>query len=142
MCRQYGFEPLLPIDHVETEPGKICDANLMLIRKAQIVVANLESFRGAEPDSGTCFEVGFAHALSKKVYGYVTQPQTVVQRVASYEASLRAKKSLSEGSVLGLRDRRGWSIEDFGLPANLMLAKSMTVIDGGLEACLMAIRPR
>jgi nucleoside 2-deoxyribosyltransferase len=142
LCRQYGFEPLLPIDHGETDPGRICEANLMLIRKAQIVVANLDSFRGAEPDSGTCFELGFAHALSKKVYGYVSQPQTVAQRVARYESSLRAKKANSEEDGSSVRDRQGWSVEDFGLPANLMLAKSMQIIEGGLEACLMAIRPR
>jgi hypothetical protein len=56
LCRQYGFEALTPLDHCETEPRKICEGNLELIRKAQMVVANLNPFRGAEPDSGTAFE--------------------------------------------------------------------------------------
>src|SRR5437899_958258 len=73
LCRQYGFDPLLPCDHSETEPAKIFEANLDLIRKAQIVCANLDlirkaqivcanldTFRGSEPDSGTAFEFGYA----------------------------------------------------------------------------------
>ncbi|MDP1525155.1 MAG: nucleoside 2-deoxyribosyltransferase [Rhodocyclaceae bacterium] len=70
-CCQYGYEPLIPIDHGETDASKIFQANLDLIRKAQIVVANLNPFRGAEPDSGTCFELGYALALGKKTCGYV-----------------------------------------------------------------------
>lgn len=76
ICRRYGFEPLLPIDHGETEAARIFQANIDLIRKAQVVVANLNPFRGAEPDSGTCFEVGYALALGKKVFGYVTHLET------------------------------------------------------------------
>jgi len=66
LCRQYGFEALTPLDHGETGPRQICEANLELIRKAQMVVANLNPFRGAEPYSGTVFELGYGMALGKK----------------------------------------------------------------------------
>ena len=62
LCRRYGFEALLPVDHNETTPEKIYQSNIDLIRKAQIVVANLDPFRGPEPDSGTAFELGYALA--------------------------------------------------------------------------------
>ena len=65
ICRRYGYEALLPIDHGETLPEKIFQANIDLISKAQIVVANLDPFRGPEPDSGTAFELGYALALGK-----------------------------------------------------------------------------
>lgn len=132
LCRHYGFEPLLPVDHGETEPDKIAEANLVLIRKAQIVVANLDSFRGAEPDSGTCFELGYAHALGKKLYGYVTEETTVIERVATYE----------QRTLPTPEDRDGWSVENFALPANLMLATRMPIVAGGLDVCLKALRPR
>ena len=85
ICRRYGFEPLLPIDHDETEAARIFQANIDLIRKAQVVVANLNPFRGAEPDSGTCFEVGYALALGKEVFGYMANLETVAQRVQRLE---------------------------------------------------------
>jgi nucleoside 2-deoxyribosyltransferase len=81
LCRRYGFEPLLPIDHGEATPERIFQANIDLIRKAQIVVANLDPFRGPEPDSGTAFELGFALALGKKVCGYVTRLDSLAKRV-------------------------------------------------------------
>jgi nucleoside 2-deoxyribosyltransferase len=59
-CSRYGYEALIPIDHGETEANRIFQTNLDLIRKAQIIVANLNPFRGTEPDSGTCFEMGYA----------------------------------------------------------------------------------
>jgi nucleoside 2-deoxyribosyltransferase len=39
-------------------------------------------------------------------------------------------------------DHNGWLIEDFNLPANLMLAMSTQIVSGGLEACLQSIRVR
>lgn len=74
LCRQHGLEALPPLDHGETEPKKILDGNLELIRKAQIVVANLNPFRGFEPDSGTAFELGYGLALGRKLWELV-RPQ-------------------------------------------------------------------
>lgn len=129
LCHQYGFDVLLPVDNNETSPQKIFESNLALIRKAQIVCANLDPFRGTEPDSGTAFEVGYAYALGKKVCGYVSKVQTAKER-------------------LGLSDERpaiddqGWSVEDFGLPCNLMLSVPSNIVVGGLEECLKSIRTR
>lgn len=131
MCRARGFEPLVPIDTDEREPERILAANLAMIRRAQVVVANLDPFRGAEPDSGTCFELGYAGALGKKLVGYVGSVSTVRERVAAHEGRPSA----------GV-DARGWAIEDFGLPANLMLACSMRIVGGGLEAALDSLRQR
>lgn len=137
ICRRYGYEPLLPVDHDETTPERIFQANIDLIRKAQIVVANLDPFRGPEPDSGTAFELGYAHALGKKICGYVTRLDSVAKRV-------ELAQWRSEPPPKGARptDRQGLHIEDFGLPCNLMLAVSTHVVEGGLEACLQAMRAR
>lgn len=134
LCRQYGYEAIIPTDAEETDPDKICQANLAMIKRAQVVVANLDAFRGAEPDSGTCFELGFAVALGKKVCGYVSHFQTTVERVADLERRRIAGDSPE--------DKNGWHIENFGLPANLMLACSMTILEGDLEVVLKHLRPR
>lgn len=132
ICRQHGFEALTPLDHGETEPRKILEGNLELIRKAQIVVANLNPFRGFEPDSGTAFEMGYALALGKKLWGYIDSGEPLLERIRRIEG-------LSED---GKRDRDGMAIEDFGLPVNLMLALSTHVVEGDLADCIAAIRPR
>ena len=85
LCHQYGFEALTPLDHHETEPRKICECNLALIRKAQMVVANLNPFRGTEPDSGTVFELGYGFALGTKVWGYVSSSESLLERVSRFE---------------------------------------------------------
>lgn len=132
LCKEYGFNALIPSDHHETDPKRICANNFEMIQRAHIVVANLDSFRGAEPDSGTCVEAGYAIALGKKLCGYVTHLQTTVERVADMEHRRIAGPDA--------RDKQGWHIEDFGLPANLMLACSMPIIEGGLEAALKQLR--
>jgi nucleoside 2-deoxyribosyltransferase len=136
LCRQYGFEALTPLDHCETEPRKICEGNLELIRKAQIVVANLNHFRGAEPDSGTVFELGYGVALGKKVWGYVASGETLLERVSRLDG-----QDVVEGAPHPT-DTQGLMIENFGLPLNLMLAMSAHIVTGDLAACIAAIRPR
>ena len=132
LCRQHGFEALTPFDHGETEPRKILDGNLELIRKAQIVVANLNPFRGFEPDSGTAFELGYALALGKKLWSYIDSAEPLLERIRRAEALSADAK----------RDCQGMAIEDFGLPLNLMLALSAHMVEGNLAACIAAIRPR
>lgn len=137
-CRRHGFEPLLSVNFDEADPNRIFQTNIDLIRKAQIVVANLDPFRGPEPDSGTAFELGYALALGKKIYGYVTRLDTVAQRVALAEG--RGDSPAPDGDRL--TDRQGLGIENFNLPCNLMLAIPARIVEGGLEACLQLIRAR
>lgn len=132
LCRDYGFEPLSPLDNDSTDPQEIYAANIAMIKRAQVVVANLESFRGAEPDSGTVFEVGYAVALGKKVIGYCSPLQTTLDRVALHERRRIAGPDP--------RDQNGWAIENFGLPANLMLACAMPIVEGDLEDALKYLR--
>ena len=62
LCATYGFDGLFPLDN--TAPKDLSGAalaqwiyreNVALIRRADMVMANLNVFRGAEPDSGTAF---------------------------------------------------------------------------------------
>jgi nucleoside 2-deoxyribosyltransferase len=133
LCAQQGHIALVPLDGVETTASGIYRANIELIRKADAVLANLEPFRGCEPDSGTCVEVGFALALGKPVIGYLQRKETVVERVARIDGEVfenRAKKPV---------DRNGLHIEDFGLPLNLMLAVPANIVFGGLPEALQAL---
>lgn len=73
ICDTLGMVALCPFDEAidaNTSPQAIYAANMAMLRAAQGVVANLVPFRGAEPDSGTVFEVGVAAALGIPVVAY------------------------------------------------------------------------
>jgi len=141
LCAEQGCEGLFPLDNAIppelTDPRAqavwIYRANVALIEAADAVLANLDFFRGAEPDSGTCFEVGYAVARGKPVVGYVPERGSLAER-------LRARHPEWVGG--GLLDRDGWTLEEFGLPLNLMLAVSATIVVGGPEVALAVLRER
>jgi nucleoside 2-deoxyribosyltransferase len=124
LCRKYGFEGIFPLDNEVDTKGKspsevgfcISDVNENLIRKCDIVVANLTPFRGISADVGTVFEMGFAHALGKKVFAYTNAAAPFTERTVK---ALEGKVSRSSDGKL--RDAQGMFIEENCLADNLML---------------------
>lgn len=137
-CRAHGLEGLYPLDNQapsDLAPRALAqwiyDANTALIRQADAVMAHLNPFRGDEPDSGTAFEVGYAIALGKPVWAYVDHAETLVQRVATASADDPPRHV----------DAQGYTVEDFGLNLNLMLACSARVVVGDAQRCLQEMAP-
>lgn len=138
LCKDYGYEGLYPLDNVidfNQEKQKIAkdiyEANKKLIDKCDIVIANLNSFRGKESDSGTIWECGYASALGKKVYGYI-------HRTTTYLEQFKEDEKLIQNNTYC--DLNGKLIEDFNHPVNLMIACSVENITvGGLEDVLKEI---
>ncbi len=131
-CAALGFSALIPLDGDASTPTGIYANNIDMIRAADAVIANLNPFRGVEPDSGTCFEVGFALALGKKVVGYIRSRELLCDRVARLQGRV-----LDMQNGYGL-DADGLRVENFGLPLNLMLAVPVQLVEG-LEQALQAI---
>lgn len=135
LCKHYGFEGLYPLDNVvnfNQEKQKIAQdiyhANRKMIEQCDIVVANLNSFRGKESDSGTVWECGYATALGKEVYGYL-------YRETFYHEQFPEDEKLA--NEYGYTDLQGKTIEDFDYPVNLMIACSVNeIITGGFEDVL------
>ena len=130
LCEAAGHTALIPLDGVETTAPRIYLANIALIHEADAVIANLNPFRGCEPDSGTCVEVGYALALGKPVIGHLAIEETTTGRVA------RLTGKVPEISDARPIDGEGWHIENFGLPLNLMLAVPLRLATGGLAEAL------
>lgn len=114
LCAAQGLHGMYPFDNQvpgyiggEVTAQLICSQNLQMIRDCDGVMANLNAFRGLEPDSGTVFEIGVAFALNKPVWAYFDASPTLREQIPHDD----------EG-----RDDEGFLIEDFGLPRNLMLA--------------------
>ncbi|GAB2044941.1 nucleoside 2-deoxyribosyltransferase [Agathobaculum sp. TL06] len=117
MCAEKGFAGLYPFDNEADNAQDIFAGNCGLIDQADIVIANLNPFRGAEPDSGTCFEVGYAHAKGKQIYGYVSDGRAMREKI-------------------GEKDVEGFAVENFGLPLNLMLCGAARIVAGDFAAAL------
>ena len=135
VCLKYGFEGMYPMDTAcpgDLPPQRaaqwIYENNLTLIRKADLLVANLNNFRGWEPDSGTCFEIGFATALNIPTWAYLSTSQSLVEQVPH-------ARSVAGDCFCG----DGYLVEDFGLSRNLMLSCSAEIVCGELEDCLIRI---
>lgn len=96
LCTAAGVIGLYPLDNdipqglaMEDSAQWICKSNMAMLTQADAVLANLESFRGHEPDSGTVFEVGVAIALGKPVWAYfpkVCRFASKFQRISSAAA--------------------------------------------------------
>ncbi|MGV3572540.1 MAG: nucleoside 2-deoxyribosyltransferase [Ramlibacter sp.] len=137
LCAEYGFTGVFPLSATlpdlptpQALAAHIYRANIAHIDGCDAVVANLDFFRGPEPDSGTCFEVGYAVARGKPVVGYVPEDGSFARRI-------RARHPAAVGD--GLQDAAGWELEEFGLPLNLMLAVPCRVVVGGLRQALAAL---
>lgn len=132
-CHAAGHEALIPLDgDLKETAAAIYRSNLQCIAAADAVLANLNPFRGAEPDSGTCVEIGYALALGKPVIGYAADLRPLRERL---EAS-------GPGSDGRWRDATGHLVEDFGLPFNLMLAVPLPLVQGGVAQALLALREK
>ncbi|QNK66821.1 nucleoside 2-deoxyribosyltransferase [Variovorax sp. PAMC26660] len=130
-CNALGMEALVPSDDGAAAAGlnglalarAIYNVNMGLLSEADGVIANVAPFRGAEPDSGTVFEVGVAVALGLPVVAYGVPPSSYASRVQS----VRDTQGV-------LRDASGAAIEDFGLSMNLMLSCSTHTAPTATEA--------
>lgn len=125
-CEALGLAALLPADGnqgpgTEAPEHQIYAANMLRLRGAAGVVANLASFRGMEPDSGTVFEVGAAVALRIPVVAYGVP-------LGSYADRVRASMACQHDAAGVLRESgTDIAVEDFGQPLNLMLACSIHI---------------
>lgn len=139
LCEKYGFEGLYPLDNVidfNQEKRKIAQdiflANKKLIEQCDIVIANLNQFRGKESDSGTVWECGYAFGLNKEVYGYISYEGSYLEQFSENE------KKLSNNIYHDLQNR---AIEDFDYPLNLMISCSAKrIFVGKLEDVLRELR--
>ncbi len=139
LCAEYGYSAVFPL--AESLPQglagpqavarHIYELNLAHIERCDAVLANLDFFRGPEPDSGTCFEIGYAAARGKPVVAYVPESGSFAQRIRQ-----RHPQAVRDAQV----DASGWQLEEFGLPLNLMLAVPCRIVVGDLRAALAALR--
>jgi nucleoside 2-deoxyribosyltransferase len=102
------------------------------IRSCDAVIANLTPFRGPSADVGTVYEMGFARALGRIVFGYAATSVPFLRRTLDHGGdSIRPDP---DGTYW---DADGLLVEQFGLFDNLMIEGAITDSGGTLvvEAC-------
>jgi len=120
-----GLEAIVPgdvLDRPADFPSSptmhdIYQLNVDRLLRSDAVVADLTPFRGPSADAGTVWEIGFAIALGKPVFGYTSDAREYREKVAPD----------------GLR------IEDHGAVDNLMIAASVQSVVGGQDEAMAAV---
>ncbi|MBM3482762.1 MAG: hypothetical protein FJX66_05635 [Alphaproteobacteria bacterium] len=151
VCLRHGLTPLHPMDNnldLSGDPAalamRIYQADVGQMVEADAICANMNDFIGADPDSGTCFEVGFfagfnmalrllkATKPEKPIYGHVDAADTYEERIARWRAGQSSTKDLER-----------WRFSTIDMHINLMMemamASSGAFITAGFEACVARI---
>jgi nucleoside 2-deoxyribosyltransferase len=84
---------------------------------ADAIIANLTPFRGPSADAGTVYELGYMAGRGKLCFGYCNDPSLYAERVHKFTGVT------SQGGRLV--DADGLTVEDFGLPDNLMMIHAL-----------------
>ncbi|MEO6354860.1 MAG: nucleoside 2-deoxyribosyltransferase [Burkholderiaceae bacterium] len=135
LCRAAGFVPLSPadgdpIDCAASELSqRIYLQNIGHIDAADIVMANVQDFRGHEPDSGTVFEIGYAIGRGKAVWCYNVPTLSLIEQIGCEQVSGDSAH----------KDRDGYTVENFGWSRNLMLVHACHLVAGDAQSCIQAI---
>src|ERR1700752_410681 len=118
ICQRHGVTGLYPLDN--TVDLAAPDASLQIFRgleammdTADAIIANLTPFRGPGADPGTAYELGYMAGRGKFCLGYSNDPAVYADRLRR----IADVKPHAERLV----DAEGLTVEDFGLPDNLML---------------------
>jgi nucleoside 2-deoxyribosyltransferase len=123
ICRRLGVTGLYPLDTAVDLSAR--DASLQIFKgleemmdAADAIIANLTPFRGPGADPGTVYELGYMAGRGKRCFSYCNDPAPYAERVARHT-------TVTTGSDNRLIDRDGLTVEDFGLPDNLMMIHAL-----------------
>lgn len=131
ICEKYGFVGLYPFDN-DTEASGSADIymnNVKLLRSADFVIANMQSFHGPSMDVGTVWEIGFAVALGIQVIGYMPDRRTLREKIEEHY-----------GPLIDGKTKDGMGFDDFGLVENLMISESVKYVVNSFEDAVISLR--
>ena len=117
-------------DSIQELEKQLFTHDLNHIKRTDIIIANLNDYRGNEPDSGTAVECGLAWGYGSRCFAFIDDARPMVER-------FKGVKKVNEDGVV--TDKDGAHLEDFDSPLNLMFS-DFTVFEGDFEAALKGIR--
>jgi len=107
------------------EKGRIISReNRKMMDEADMILANITPFRGANVDDGTAFEIGYMVAQGKPVYAYSNAGQGAYHDRVKEWVDVTNNAAILPADTDGyVRDHDGASIEPFGFQCNLMIGE-------------------
>ncbi len=130
ICAAHGLDGVSPLDALPAGdpadwaglalPLRIALRNEAHIAGCAAIIANLTPFRGPSADAGTVFEVGFARALGRPVFGWSNN-------AALFAVRTRAFLGRDDG-----RDKEGLSVEDFPDMRDNLMIDGAIIASGGV----------
>lgn len=135
ICDKYGMDAYSPLDWADgvkkiesdnpyTAAANVFDNCQQQVRNCDLIVANLNDYRGYECCNDTGFECGMAFQLGKALYGYMDDTRPMKYRIPNL------------GEDREFRDMSGCNVENFDYPLNLMFGCSMKIFEGKFEAII------
>lgn len=132
LCMLYGFHAVSPLDTagygeiMQAENDYLKAACLFQniqhhVRNCDIVIANLNNYRGYEVNNDVAFECGMGYQLGKKLYGYMDDTRPLIEKIPHL------------GEQKEYRDHTGSNVENFNYPVNLMFSCNMKIFMGKFE---------
>lgn len=131
-----GFQVTLPNDHpldmenpdLQKRADSIFEDLKRDMNETTIIVSDLEAYRGAEPDSGTIYEIGMAYAKGALSYGYTRDKRSLAVK--------NQGSGLNNGVVT---DEKGKKMPYADLPFSPNIIGSTKIIEGDFDDCLKII---
>lgn len=132
ICEKHGLNAVSPLDwapgvkEIETENPYVWAANVFdnyqqQVRNCDVIIANLNNYRGYEVNNNVAFECGMGFQLGKKLYGYMEDASPLINKIPHL------------GAENEFRDHTGSNVENFNYPCNLMFGSSMKIYEGEFE---------
>ena len=117
LCNKYGFVGIC-YEGINDSEEDIFINKINAIERSDMLIANLNFFRGDNVWDETAFEIGYAYAKEKPIYGYIDDMRPLKEKIAK---------------------KNGYNVENTTMPVSLLLSFPTTIIKGGLEQCLRFI---
>ncbi len=110
ICRDHGIDAVFPFTQAADPPDlsaerghEIFEECVRMMRRCNLVIANMTPFRGASMDAGTAIEVGYMFARRHPVFAYTNVLADYDTRVAADSLSVEsfgfADNLMCEGPV-------------------------------------------
>ena len=128
----YGFQVVMPttntLDLGHADPRENADAIFRncadAMNRSTALIADLEAFRGTEPDGGTLFEMGMADARGLRLYAYTRDKRSMIHKARA----LDTRRGAAEGGSRPLPYAE--------LPFCPCLTAAAKIVEGGFENAL------
>jgi nucleoside 2-deoxyribosyltransferase len=95
------------------------------MNETTLLICDLDPFRGAEPDSGSIYEIGMAYARNLKIFGYTKDKRTLVW-----------KDQKLTGNDAVVLDENGKRHPYYFLPFSPLVMASTEIIEGNFDDVL------